>query len=817
MNRQFSGRGRLVGLAGVSFLLVSQVAFRVADAIEPANWRRVGPQVVSILSAAPTSEGELLVGTHRRTYRLHVDRPAWRQLGSGPGGTPTTCLLQTRGPNARVLAGTAGDGLFAWSGGQRWLASSSGMGPRARRIGALASIGQLILCGVSGDGLYRSRDEGASWLRYEAIPTIAEDIGAVAGTKDGRVLWLATSEGRLLRSTNAGRTWKDVPAGRELGRCVVRALLLSDDNGLDVFVATESGLYRTDSGGATLAALSSDALGLPMRCVLDLIRHRGEIWVGGVGGVFSSRSGEAGSWRRSVPPSELDFPVGSSLVSTPRGVVVGTPSDGLFVIDGEANSPAWSRVSPQAERLSTLDVSFVRFDPRRRRVAYAAGRGVGVLVSRDGGRHWSRLGQGLEDPFVTCIAVDPSSEDALWAGGRLGLHYWNGPENGWMTTALRGKDIRAVLAVQRDEVGVLAGVWGEGLFRVDKSGARRIASLSETLITDIVSAGSRIDVGTWGHGVFTSRDAGKSWVREDLPGDPRIHDLELGSDGTLFAATAGQLLERDRSGTWVQRSTEEIAVAVRDPADSAGLFVGGASAGILRHLGRGGEFANLGSFDAAVNSVAIDPFEGRICLLGTAGAGMFRGELDRPALGSPRETWHPPGSGALWFWLVAGAIAACLGLVARRRRNHAAVRAAPLDGTCEVFISSRSSDSNHAREVYGYLEKQGMRCFFAEESLPAGPRSEFRAEIDRALEQTCHMVVVTSSAANARSRWVEHEWSAFVTEQLAGRKPAGKLVVLASAPFNIDELPLSLRQVNVVRRKPNGLELLARHLRGGRK
>jgi hypothetical protein len=73
------------------------------------------------------------------------------------------------------------------------------------------------------------------------------------------------------------------------------------------------------------------------------------------------------------------------------------------------------------------------------------------------------------------------------------------------------------------------------------------------------------------------------------------------------------------------------------------------------------------------------------------------------------------------------------------------------------------------------------------------------------------MVVVISSAQNANSPWVRHEWELFLNEKLAGRK-RGNLLTAASETCEHARLPIALRSGEIVPLTDNGLKKLLRYL-----
>jgi hypothetical protein len=131
----------------------------------------------------------------------------------------------------------------------------------------------------------------------------------------------------------------------------------------------------------------------------------------------------------------------------------------------------------------------------------------------------------------------------------------------------------------------------------------------------------------------------------------------------------------------------------------------------------------------------------------------------------------------------------------------------------DIFISFKSEDEAYAQQIFAYLTARGLRVFFSRQSLPRLGSDEYHAQIDRAIEQARHMVVVTTSPANVNAQWVQYEWRLFLGERLAGRK-TGNLVTAIAGRMTIDDLPISLRNREVIRCDEDGLTRLAEYMRG---
>ena len=85
-------------------------------------------------------------------------------------------------------------------------------------------------------------------------------------------------------------------------------------------------------------------------------------------------------------------------VVTSTGVVA-------FTLEGD-------RVSDVAPALEGADPRCVAVDPRDPDRVYVGTFDSGLYASADGGRTWSRAGEGLTDPRVLAVSVSPSHQEA---------------------------------------------------------------------------------------------------------------------------------------------------------------------------------------------------------------------------------------------------------------------------------------------------------------------------------------------------------------------------------------------------------------------
>ena len=114
--------------------------------------------------------------------------------------------------------------------------------------------------------------------------------------------------------------------------------------------------------------------------------------------------------------------------------------------------------------------------------------------------------------------------------------------------------------------------------------------------------------------------------------------------------------------------------------------------------------------------------------------------------------------------------------------------------------------------MYDYLTARGFRVFLSELSLREMGRSDYQAAIDLALEEAVHLVLVSSTRNHIESPWVMAEWRAFLNEIRSGRKK-GNLMTMVAGDLTIDQLPVSLRSLQVLPLTEEGLDDLVHYLR----
>jgi uncharacterized protein (TIGR03437 family) len=221
--------------------------------------------------------------------------------------------------------------------------------------------------------------------------TNAFSVGTVGATPDGGILYAGTSQGILL-SVDSGATWQTtaplpVPGATNPSPSVsVNAFSIDSLNPATILVATNSGLYGTDSAG--------------------------EIWGNRNTGLNVSASGFVSV--ASVFYNPINPLIAYAVTSGPSYLFASSDAGNTWqrlepTYPGEPPAPTFT-FSPNLAATITEDGS----------ILYAIDGNGTLLSSPDGGNSWVKLAQGFFTPLS--IQVDPGNSTTLYVLDMLGLH-----------------------------------------------------------------------------------------------------------------------------------------------------------------------------------------------------------------------------------------------------------------------------------------------------------------------------------------------------------------------------------------------------------
>ena len=312
---------------------------------------------------------------------------------------------------------------------------------------------ETVYGGYADLGLWVSPDGGRSWRNgndprstggWEGHGGNATALLADPGRPG--VVWAAQAPeweepGTLLRSVDAGRSW-EATAG--LPPALLLGLSLDPRSPREarvLFVTAGGDVYRSlDDGRTWHLALSCG--GCRFTAAAPLANGGLRVYAGGEAGLWrSERGGAPGSWERVGPP-EFAGPAGrepwewgwegvSAIAPDPRrpgSVYVAVHGEGRGLYVSPDGGRSWEKllsddflwdvaVSPadSSTLLAASSSAFLAggYDPASR----------GVLLSRDGGRSWVEVNEGLPWPFALRVAFHPADPRTIWvASPGRGFH-----------------------------------------------------------------------------------------------------------------------------------------------------------------------------------------------------------------------------------------------------------------------------------------------------------------------------------------------------------------------------------------------------------
>jgi len=518
----------------------------------------------------------------------------WQAAGAGLEQlVPLSVVVHPADPNV-AWAGTMAGGYRTSDGGQNWDPMLD-LPQRPIYTLAVASDGHSLYAGGEASGIWRSNDDGHTWL-----------AGVLA---DGQVSVLSlaiTADGTVYAGTAGQGLW------------------VSNDGG----VGWQGTGWDLDSANVPILTTASD----------------GRFYALADGHLYLSLDG-GDSWETVGPPDfeGLSFAAGPD----PSGwLYMGGKGRGLRVSpDGGRSWLVWG------DEWRHADITCLVAGPSNPGVVYLGTRNNGLYQTTDGGKSWTLASRAVGQPLVAALAQDPVDPGTFYAGTLDGVYQSvDGGENWQLTSGAAGKVAVQALAVSSTGDRIYAGA-RTGIYLSEDRGRtwrwleEEIGLISVFHVVIDPHKEDRIYAGSWGHNVLRSTDGGRSWA-------PIHHGLETLSvhafavDPTdpqvLYAGTVEAVYRSTDGGqSWEacplnDRPLTIFALAV-DPADP-GLLYAGTTEGVYRSTDDGQTWEAVGaqSLCATVTALALDPTNFQTLYAGTEHHGLNRST-------DGRARWQPWG------------------------------------------------------------------------------------------------------------------------------------------------------------------------------
>ena len=220
----------------------------------------------------------------------------------------------------------------------------------------------------------------------------------------------------------------------------------------------------------------------------------------------------------------------------------GTPA--THAVQASSSAPAWTNLG-----LKGLGILALVIDPSNPSTLYAGqmgNAGNGVYQSNDGGGNWQQFNNGLTNPDIRAIALDPKIPAALLAGSNYGLFKTTDGGQNWSnaSTGLTNFTIMSLAVDPGTPATLYAGTYG-GAF-TSKDGGAHWSGISSGLVSNYVftlavdpGKPDTLYAGTY-MGVYKSINGGGSWSpANDGMADAWVFALAFDptTSTTLYAGT----------------------------------------------------------------------------------------------------------------------------------------------------------------------------------------------------------------------------------------------------------------------------------------
>ncbi len=462
-----------------------------------ATWKTLdpGPQssYVQIIAISPSSPSTLYVAGYGGTFgalslRRSTDAGAsWLSITDAlpPFTQPSLIAVDPRSPLTVYLA--AGRALFrSTNGGLTWVPVTSGLTPvdygSSSDLSALSfdpRSPDVLYVGTVDNGLFRTRDGGATWNRLSRIFSNLTIVSIATDPSNPLTIYAAAHPPDIYKSVDGGVSWAEQTTGIPPSATDLNEVVIDPAAPSTLYVTTSgAGVLKSSDAGATWTSANS-GLGLAdgdsvYPLAIDPTSHQ-TLYVQTGTGLFRSADGAA-TWTRVNPPPGY---VGRIAIAptTPSTLYMGG-FDSLFrSVDG---GQSWT---PLTTGLTGLVTDIVA-DPQSPLTVYVSGRTPyypppqffpptenGVARTTDGGESWKRLNSGLATAEVDFLALDPQQPAHLFASTGLGVFASTNAGIGWFLIndepgAGNYWSISGVLAVDRAQPpNLYVGTPGAGVFR----------------------------------------------------------------------------------------------------------------------------------------------------------------------------------------------------------------------------------------------------------------------------------------------------------------------------------------------------------------
>ena len=313
---------------------------------------------------------------------------------------------------------------------------SLGCGERSNTVVSIAlhPANQNILYIATDEAVYKTRDSGQSWQRFEGELQRTRVISLVIDPQLPANVFAGTNGDGAYKSPDGGRNWHQFNQGLQRGTisAIVNQIVFHPHNNQTLYAATTVGAFQSSDGGKTWEPRLSGMTEINFVVSLAIDPHHPEImYAGTTGGVYRTKNS------------------GDNWVKV---------TEGMVAADAKMASMA-------------MGVNSLAIDPINPRIIYA-GTTQGLFKSTNQGNNWTKIGDALGGGYVSEIQLDPSNPTTIYLATSQGVKKSLDGGETWAlkSSELEATSIRSIKLNQKDTNTLYIGTNGGGLYRTTDGG-----------------------------------------------------------------------------------------------------------------------------------------------------------------------------------------------------------------------------------------------------------------------------------------------------------------------------------------------------------
>lgn len=476
------------------------------------------------ISVLVWKENELFAGTDGEgVFKLNTTTLKWSRANKGIKEDVITSMVVQK---EKIFAGTY-RGLFSSNdGGQSWNKMNHNI-LDSFYVGPLVVQENVIYAGMSGKGLYVSKNNGVDWSLID-IGLVNPDISAL-GIKDSTIyigIYSSDSNSSILVSYDLGGSWKFINNGYNNSK--VNAINFIEK---DAFIATDGGLFKWNTNLKQWEKTTS----IKNAEVTSLIKNGASFYTTTLGGGILKSNDSCNSWF--AINNGIDYPYLTTMGSVGGNIIAGSYHGAYLTRD---SGKSWNKIQ------GLIRDEHITSFATKGSVIYAGtnDKSTGVVVSHDSGYTWISLNNGLDDKNIYNLLLDGKNLYAMTHTNvyiyDFTLDYWHEWGRRYYSYDNMWKVGNMMFATDYYSTYLLdnkSGYWNE---------IYQLPNGISTFTTD----GKSIFAGSYNNGVYVSINNGINWFEANEGLRNKSITTLLVDGEKLYAGTRG--------GSVWQRNLKEI-------------------------------------------------------------------------------------------------------------------------------------------------------------------------------------------------------------------------------------------------------------------